>query len=169
MPPAFSGFWIRERQHYFQPAMVRFVRTFPTDTDDKFRAGVQRNWAIADRRYHELHERSMYLAVPDGKSLAGQYRQENGKPHRISDEEFRQYDAWFCIERSSDVNRLDYVFQVCDLIERAIADLMSGHRLDALVMSELLDGMKAAMVVFGHWAGPVPERSRFYPKCLRGE
>ncbi len=169
MPPAFSGFWIRERQQGFQPALVRFLRTFSLDTADKFNSSPGNNWTIADERYHKLHLDSMYAAVPDGKSLASQYRQETGKPHRIKDEEFRQYDSWFCIDRGAGVDRLDYVFQCCDLIERAVADLMTGHRLEPSVVMDLLGGLKAAIVVFGEWAGPVPERSRFYPKCLRGE
>jgi hypothetical protein len=168
MPPAFSGFWIRERQHYFQPAHVRFTRTFPVSLD-RFNLNPNNRWAIAEKRYHELHEQSMYAAVPDGKSLSAEYREQNGKPHRISEEQFHDYDLWFCIERSATINRLHYIFQTLDLIERAVADLMSGHRLDAQVTSELLDGWKAAMVIFGYWAGPVPERSRFYPKYLRGE
>jgi hypothetical protein len=169
MPQAFSGYWIRERQHYFQPALVRFNRSFKIDPQDKFNLSPGNNWALAEKRYHELHEASMHLAVEDGKSLASQYREENGKPHRISKEEFRQYDTWFAIERRPDASRLDYVFQVCDLIERAVGDLITGHRLEAPVMAELLDGFRAALAVFGNWAGPVPEGSRFYPKHLRGE
>ena len=169
MPPAFSGYWIRERQHSFQPALNRFRRTFPTDHDDTFLRSIRTNWDSADGRYHELHILSMHLAVPDGNSLAGQYRLEHGKPHRISDAEFCEYDRWFFIERSPRVNRLDYIFQFCDLVERAVADLMIGHRLEAPVLRELLDGFRAAMIVFGNWAGPVAESSRFYPKFLRGE
>lgn len=167
MPAAFSGFWIRERQQYFQPAHVRFTKTFPVSSETSF--NPHNRWAIADKRYHELHVQSMYAAVPNGKSLSAEYREQHGKPHRISEEQFREYDLWFCIDRTVEVNRLDYIFQTLDLIERTVADLMSGHRLDAQILSELLDGWKATMVIFGYWAGPVPERSRFYPKYLRGE
>jgi hypothetical protein len=169
MPPAFSGFWIRERQFGFQPALVRFERTFPTDPSDKFNLSPGNQWEIADARYHKLHEDSMYAAVPDGRSLASQYRDATGKPHRIKDEEYRQYDSWFCIERSASIDRLDYIFQSCDLIERVVADLMSGHRLEIGVLTDLLDGLRATIVVFGSWVGPISERSKFYPKYLRGE
>jgi hypothetical protein len=169
MPPAFSGFWIREREHCFQPALVSFFNTFPLHTADDLCERLRNDWAIADQRYHELHERAMLLAVPNGKSLADIYRDETGKCHRITEQEFEHYDTWFCIERSPDLTRLDYIFQVCDVAERVVADLMVGQRLETAVLTELLDGIKAAIVVFGRWVGPVPEPSRYYPKCLRGE
>jgi hypothetical protein len=169
MPPAFSGYWIRERQKAFQPALLRFQRTFDFIAQDKFEKTPRNNWEAADARYHELHERSMYRAVPDGKSLSAIYRQENKKPQRISDEQFEIYDTWFCIDRQPDVTRLDYVFQTCDLIERIIADLMTGHRLEGDILRELLIGCRAAIMIFGDWAGPVPPGSRFYPKYLNGE
>jgi hypothetical protein len=59
MPTAFSGFWIRERQHYFQPALVRFLRSFECATHDKFDLSPRNNWEAADRRYHELHGQCM--------------------------------------------------------------------------------------------------------------
>jgi len=170
MPPAFSGFWIRERQHSFQPALNRFLRIFPEHAEDNLRARARQGWDSADRRYHELHERSMHLAVPNGDSLADEYRKaHNGKPHKILAAEFEEYDRWFAIDRSPSVSRLEYVHQYLDLVERAVADLTTGHRLEAPVLSELLDGFRAAMVVFGHWAGPVSETSKFYPRDLRGE
>lgn len=169
MPPAFSGFWIRER-HSFQPALNHFLRSFSEDAEDKVLACAWQAWDIADQRYHELHERSMYLAVPNGNSLADEYRKaHNNKPHKILDGEFEQYDRWFAIDRSPTVSRLEYVHQYLDLVERAVADLTTGHRLEAPVLSDLLDGFRAAMVVFGHWAGPVSETSKFYPRELRGE
>ena len=169
MPTAFSGFWIRERQDVFRTALEDFLLVFKTVTDDKFKKTPRNIWAAADARYHELHKQSMYEAVPDGKSLFAQYIQEHGKRHIISEQEFQQYDSWFCIDRKSDINRLDFMFQSCDLIERVVADLMSGHRLERPVLKELLDGLRATIVVCGDWAGPVPLGSRFYPKNLRGE
>lgn len=169
MPEAFSGFWIRERQHCFQPALRQFSCACPAGSDDESCRALRDEWSAAERRYHELHEQSMYLAVPDGMSLARSYRHETGKSHAITELEFQSYDAWFCIDRSDELTRLEYVFQVCDVIERVVTDLAAGHRLETGVLHQLLDGAKAAMVVFGQWAGPVSERSRFYPRSLRGE
>jgi hypothetical protein len=169
MPVAFSGFWIRERQHCFQPALKQFASTCPSSASDPSCNELRKEWASAEHRYHELHEQSMFMAVPDGISLARTYRHETGKGHAITEEEFRCYDTWFSLDRSQDLTRLDYIFQVCDVIERVVSDLAAGHRLESEVLRQLLDGAKASMVVFGQWAGPVSETSSFYPKCLRGE
>jgi hypothetical protein len=169
MPVAFSGFWIRERQHNYLPALKQFSGACLNSSAEELCITLRKEWSAAERRYHELHEQSMYLAVPDGVSLARNYRHETGKGHEITEREFQCYDTWFCIDRSYELTRLEYVFQVCDVIERVVADLATGHSLEASVTRELLDGAKAAMVVFGQWAGPVSERSAFYPKSLRGE
>lgn len=169
MPVAFSGFWIRERQHYFLPALRQFSSACPGSSTEEMCLTLRKEWSAAERRYHELHEQSMYLAVPDGVSLARSYRHETGKGHEITEREFQSYDTWFSIDRGSELTRLEYIFQVCDVIERVMADLVSGHGLEVGIAREILDGAKAAMVVFGQWAGPVSERSAFYPKSLRGE
>jgi hypothetical protein len=169
MPEAFSGFWIRERQHCYLPALKNFSHVCPqTAADDLFKA-LREDWAAAECLYHELHRQSMYMAVTDGISLARDYQRETGKAHDINEKEFQCYDNWFCIDRSEGLTRLEYIFQVCDVIERVVTDLAAGNRLEVSVANRLLDGAKAAMVVFGHWAGPVCETSAFYPKCLRGE
>jgi hypothetical protein len=169
MPKAFSGFWIRERHNCFQPALKAFSANCSTGDAEPLMQVLRTEWAAADKRYHELHEQSIYAAVPDGISLARDYHKLTGKPHEITEHEFQVYDDWFCIDRCDAVTRLDYIFQVCDVIERLLADLASGHHLECAVASDLLNGAKAAMTVFGQWAGPVSERSSFYPKCLGGE
>lgn len=169
MPVAFSGFWIRERQCCFLPALKQFSCACLSSSAEELCITLLKDWSAAERRYHELHEQSMYLAVPDGVSLARSYRQETGRGHEITEREFQCYDTWFCIGRSSNLSRLEYIFQVCDVIERVVADLATGHSLEADVAQELLEGAKAVMVIFGQWAGPVSERSSFYPKSMRGE
>lgn len=169
MPEAFSGFWIRERQNCLVDAMKAFSSNCPATAKDPLAQTLRSTWAAAEKRYHELHRQSIFLAVPDGISLARDYQKQTGEAHVITEQEFQSYDVWFCIDRCDAVTRLDYVFQVCDVIERLVADLASGHRLECSVTKDLLNGAKAAMVVFGQWAGPVSERSSFYPKCLRGE
>lgn len=183
MPPAFSGYEIRERQNTFQPGVEAFSDAFPKGSSEIFVKEMRSMWIAADLRYKELHERCMVQAVPaavvevDGKrssagrpeSLRAAHRREHGEVPQIGEEAYKEYDRWFAIERRSDVTRLDYVYQVSDIIERILGDLLVGHRLEAAIVDELLDSMKAVLVVFGRWAGPVQETSPFYPKCLRGE
>lgn len=183
MPAAFSGYEIRERQSSFQPAVELFHDTFPKCATETLAQEMRSLWIAADVRYHELHERCMVQAVPGRaaevvgektsagrpESLRAAHRREHGEVPPIGEDAYQEYDRWFAIERRPDVTRLDYVYQVCDIIERLLADLMVGHRLEATVRDELLDSMKAALVVFGRWAGPVQETSPFYPKYLRGE
>src|SRR5881394_4016739 len=169
MPEAFSGFWIRERQNCLVDAMKVFSSNCPATAKDPLAQTLRGTWAAAEKRYHQLHRQSIFLAVPDGISLARDYQKLTGEAHVITEQEFQSYDVWFCIDRCDAVTRLDYTFQVCDVIERLVADLASGHRLERAVVKDLLNGARAAMVVFGQWAGPVSERSSFYPKYLRGE
>ena len=170
MPPGFSGFWIRERNNCLQPAVVRFQAALSSwECVSSGCKDFRSMWAAADTRYHELHVQSMQTTVQDGKSLAKAYREENGRAHCISEQEFSQLDEWFCIDRREHLTRLDYISQICDLLERIAGDLFSGHRLHSSVLSELVDSVKAVLVIFGDWIGVVPETSRFYPRTWRGE
>lgn len=180
MPPAFSGYAIRERQHCYQPSVALFNKTFPKTNSDLFTADTRQLWAAADLRYHKLHERCMILAVvgtqaetngppPIPESLRAIYRRQNGDAPEIGESEFVEYDRWFGIERCEGMTRLDYIYEVCDAIERLLADLLIGHRLDEPVATELIDSIRAMLVVFGDWAGPVSSDSLFSPKHLRGE
>jgi len=166
MPPGFSGFWIRERHHCLQPAMARFLDAFPRGYQP---AEIRSAWDRADTRYHALHQVSMHRAVEDGKSLAQIYRTLNGQSHTITDLEFETYDRHFGLDRDHEADRCDYIFQMADTFERIATDLITGHGLETDVIADLLDGMKAAISVFGIWIGPVRESSRFYPRALRGE
>jgi len=162
MPPGFSGSWIREHHEYFQPALVRFLGAYSENGDASAKETLAK-WMAADCRYHDLHRLSMRRAVGDGKSLAAIYTDENKKAHEVGEAEFRCYDNWFSIDRRDDTTRLDYLFQICDLMERALVDLTVGRRLEASVTSDLFDGMRATLAVFGKWVAPeatVPPESR---------
>jgi len=175
MPPGFTGYEIRERQNAAHSAIAMFSQAFPKLSADEFSRRVRSLWMEADQRYHELHQRCMFMAVPlePGRgmpeSLRQEYLKENGAAHKITEEEFLEYDNWFGIERSIHVTRLDYVYQLCEVMERVLADLMVGHRLEDKVFLDLLDGMRAALVVFSSWAGSISNSSPFSHRYLRGE
>jgi hypothetical protein len=181
MPAGFSGYEIRERQYCYQPAIARFNDTFSKTSSDSFTARIRQLWTAADLRYHKLHERCMQLAVvgtetetaghPQRKpeSLRAIYRRNNGEVPEIGEAAFAEYDRWFAIERRDGITRFDYVYEVCDVIDRLLSDLLIGHRLDDLVTTELIDSIKAVLVVFGRWAGPIHSTSPFFPRQLRGE
>src|SRR5262245_12658885 len=156
MPEAFSGFWIRERQFGFQPAHVRFCRAFPPQHPDRAVVRLRADMDAAHHRYHALHAEVMRLAVPDGQSLAAEYHRIHGRMHEIADAEFDAYDAWFCIERRSELTRLEYLLQTCDVLERLVADLLAGSRLERSVVAEILSGLTAAFIVFGGWVAALP-------------
>lgn len=181
MPPAFSGYEIRERQNALQPALESFNAAFSKNSQSGLVEELRSRWVEAERKYKELHDRCKIQAVPPDKadgsktssskpeSLLGAYLRTHGEVPPITEETYREYDQWFAIERAPDVSRLDYIYQICDVMERLLADLLVGHRLDQSVIDDLFGGMRAALVVFGHWVGPVHDASPFYPKSLRGE
>lgn len=175
MPRAFSGYEIRERHYSLQPAVAAFNCSFPQASSSDFTRKIRGLWIQADLRYHELHQLCMFQAVPvtagqaTPESLRQNYIKNNHKTPKITKTKAARYDNWFCIERKAGITRSSYIFQICDVMERIFADLMVGHRLENTVRADLFDGMKAALVVFGHWAGAVHEDSPFYPKYLRGE
>jgi hypothetical protein len=174
MPPAFTGYEIRERQLVVQPAIASFLSLFRNPPNEAQKQ-AKTIWMEADQRYRDLHQRCMFLAVPvepglrAPRSLRQEYLQEGGTSHSITEDEFLQYDSWFGIERSGQITRFDYVHQLSEVMERILADLIVGHRLDDCVLKELLDGMRATLVVFSTWAGEVNELSAFHHRYLRGE
>jgi transposase InsO family protein len=152
-------------------------KTPRSDADpNKFLGEMCTRWRSAKVRYNELHIRCMHHAVGGAVDLSGNgsenatgrleslraaYVRQNGAAPEIGEDALAEYDRWFRIERREDVTRLDYVYQVTDVIERIVADLRVGHRLDKDVCADLLDSMMAATVVFGRWVGPVSECSPF--------
>jgi hypothetical protein len=169
MPEAFSGLWIRERQHGFQPALGRFKRAMPKDHSDQglreLRAAIDR----ADERYHALHKEVMVLAVPDGRSLHEIYAEIHGRPMRITETQFVMYDQWFAVERSGTITRLEYLFYTADILERVVVDLIAGTRLPGEVVAEILSGFDASLTVFGAWMGVPGPASLHHHRSLRGE
>jgi hypothetical protein len=178
MPPAFSGYEIRERQNGYQPAVALFNSAFPKNDTDSFVNEMRSMWVAADMRYHELHERCMVQAVTsnaseaEGKqpvkpeSLRAAHRREHGEVPPIREESYQEYDRWFAIERREDITWVDYVYEVCDVIERVLADLMVGHRLEATIVNELVDSVQAVLAVFGEQVNTSIEMFSFCPQEL---
>jgi hypothetical protein len=174
MPPAFSGYEIRERQNSFQPALALFNRELPKDIPDSSVKEMQSMWLAADLRYKELHVRCMIQAVPSNtseaqgeqpakpESLRAAHRRQHGEVPPIREENYREYDRWFAVERRDDITWSDYVYQVCDVIERLLADLMVGHRLEPEIVNDLVDSMRAVLTVF---AGQVKTVDETYSYC----
>jgi hypothetical protein len=160
MPPAFSGYEIRERQNSFQPALASFNSEFPKGNLDSFVQEMRLMWIAADLRYKELHVRCMVQAVPSKpndpesnqppkpESLRAAHRRQHGEVPPIGEENYEAYDRWFAVERRDDITWIDYVYEVCDVIERLLADLMVGHCLDPEIVDELVDSMRAVLAVF---------------------
>lgn len=179
MPEAFSGFEIRERAFCSEPAIVAFLKLFRARTEDPICTEAVKIWTEADRKYHEEHVRCMKAAVPleagrtTPESLLQKFNHEHSteqhRCHGIAEERFQEYDHWFGIERA-EITRLDFVLQVSECMERIVADLLlRGHSLERQVLQNLVAGMRAALLVFATWAGPVAETSPFFPKSYRGE
>lgn len=176
MPPAFSGYEIRERQNGFQPAVASFNSSFSKAAPDSFVKEMRAMWVAADVRYHELHGRCMVQAVAsntsetEGKqpakpeSLRAAHRRQHGEVPPIREENYVAYDRWFAIERREDITWVDYVYEVCNVIERVLADLMVGHRMEPAIVDELVDSLQAVLAVFGDQSSAFDETV-----TLRGE
>jgi hypothetical protein len=179
MPEGFSGFEIRERAFCSEPAIIEFLRLFRGRAEDPICTEAVDIWAEADRKYNEEHVRCMKTAVPldagrsTPESLLQKFNHERSteqhRCHGIPEKRFQEYDHWFGIERQ-EITRLDFVLQVSESMERIVADLLlRGHHLELHVLQNLVTGMRAALLVFAAWAGPVAETSPFFPKGYRGE
>lgn len=180
MPPAFSGYEIRERQNGYQPAVALFNSEFSKNDPDSFVKEMRSMWVAAELRYHELHERCMFQAVAsnaneaNGKplskpeSLRAAHRRQYGEVPAISEETYQAYDRWFAIERRSDVSWFDYVYELCDVIERLLADLLVGHRLEPEVVTELVGSTQAVLDVFVGQVNASTETFTVCPQQLHG-
>jgi hypothetical protein len=179
MPPAFSGFEIRERQNGYQPALAQFNSEFSKNSTDPFVEEMRAMWIAADVHYRQLHERCMLKAVASkenaedpgqGKpeSLRAAHRREHGEVPPIKEENYATYDRWFGIDRQEHFTWLDYVHEICDVIERVLADLMVGHRLEADTVDELMDSMRAVLTVFKEQISSSNETFFSCPQKLQG-
>ena len=183
MPPGFTGYQIRERQNAFQPGVEAFKEAFPKCSSDPFIQRIRSIWIAAELRYHELHEKCMVRAVPKvvdgpdrsrgaatkGESLRAEYYRQHHEMPRVDEAAFGELDQWFGIERHPVLTRAEYVYEVSDIMEQVLADLLVGHRLEPAVAEELFDSMKAVLIVFANWAGPIPDTSPFSAKCAENQ
>jgi hypothetical protein len=160
MPPAFSGYQIRERQSAFLPGLTAFRESLS-------RAGAHELhdlWIESDTCYRECHQRCMVRSVPLSggpqepasgipESLRAAYRRHHGKAPEIDNGAFDELDMWFAIDRREGMTWTDYAEQVTGVIEDTVADLEEGHRLDANVTADLFNSMDLALTLFEQRAG----------------
>jgi hypothetical protein len=180
MPPAFSGYEIRERQNSYQPAVAMFNSEYSKNDTDSFVKEMRSMWVAADMRYHELHERCMVQAVAPNvnkangeqpsrpESLRAAHRRQYGEVPPLSEENYQEYDRWFAIERRDDVTWFDYVYEVCEVIERLLADLLVGHRLEPAVVNELVESTQAVLALFVEQVKTSTDTFTLCPQQLRG-
>jgi hypothetical protein len=159
MPPAFSGYQIRERQCAFLPGLAAF-------RESSSQAGAHALhdlWIESETRYRECHQRCMLRSVPLSggapaggrdassgmpESLRAEYRRNHGHAPEIDDNAFNELDMWFAIDRREGMTWAAYAEQVTAVIEDTVADLEAGHRLDANVIADLFDAMNLALALF---------------------
>ena len=174
MPPAFSGYQARDRQNGFLPGLAIFRDAVPDPEENELSSRMHAAWVQSDLRYHELHEKCMLRAVPASEhtqvtgrenarapeSLRASYRRHHGCVPELGEEAFAEFDAWFGVERSPDLTWYDYAVQIASVAEQIVLEIRSGNRLSPDVTADLLDSVRAAMVVFGRWIRMAP---RFLP------
>lgn len=168
MPPAFSGFWLREWNAVYS-AMVEWNQYVTLHSEDKAIAAASETIKQGLKLYHQHHFDVMRRAVPDGTSLAAQYKQQHdGCPHQVTEDEFACYDSWFHIERSVASRELLLPIAVT-ILNKVMTDIAAGHYFAPQIIHDITHGVRAAIEIFGGWLGCIPETSRFYHKSLRGE
>lgn len=165
MPPAFSGFWLREAE-VLTESRGRW-------TGVEVIQGTEIGDAIAIERqgrnkYHAYHVEIMHRTVPNGQSLRKTYAKESGCKHEITLREFIEYDEWFRINRTA-MTRPDFVVSTCGAVAATTEEIMSGSRLDEKTIRDLIVGLDAVLCVLASWFGPVPETSIHSPRSARGE
>ena len=100
------------------------------------------------------------------ESLRAAHLRQHGEVPPIGEANYRNYDRWFVIQRRSGMTWLDYVYEVCDIMERVLADLMVGHRLEAAIVNDLVESIRAVLAVFAEQASKVNESFAFIPQQL---
>jgi hypothetical protein len=166
MPPAFSGYQIRERQTAFLPGLTAFRESSCRSGAQPLHARLHDLWVESDIRYHECHQRCIMRSVSPApcphaaarqeaasnvpESLRAAYRRHHGKVPEIDESAFNQFDVWFGIERREGFRWTEYAGQVARIVQEIVADLEAGHRLDNDVTADLFDSMNAVLALLGH-------------------
>jgi hypothetical protein len=168
MPPAFSGYQIRERQAAFLPGLTAFRESSSRSSARPLHTPLYDRWVESDIRYHECHQRCIMRSVSPApcphaaaqheaagspESLRAAYRRHHGEVPEIDDSAFSQFDAWFGIDRREGLTWTEYAAQVARIVHEIVADLEAGHRLDNDVTAELFDSMSSVLALFGHCGG----------------
>ena len=163
MPPAFSGYQIRERQTAFLPGLTAFRESSCRSDARPIHTRLHDLWVESDIRYHECHQRCITRSVSAApcphaatqhesasatpESLRAAYRRHHGKVPEIDDNAFHQFDVWFGIDRREDLTGTEYAAQVARIVLEIVADLEAGHRLDNDVTAELIDSKSSVLAL----------------------
>jgi len=168
MPPAFSGYQIRERQNAFLPGLTAFRENSCRSGAQPLYARFHDLWVESDIRYHECHQRCMLRAVSLApashaapqqgasavpESLRAAYRRHHGKAPEIDGGAFDEFDVWFGIERREGLTWTSYAAQISGVVQEIVADLEEGHRLDADVTTDLFDSMNSVLALAEEFIG----------------
>ncbi len=169
MPPAFSGYQIRERQTAFLPGLTAFRENSGRSGAHPIHAHLHDLWVESDIRYHECHQRCIMRSVSPSscphaqseheaasgtpESLRAAYRRHHGKAPEIDESAFNQFDVWFGIDRREGLTWIEYAAQVARIVQEIVADMEAGHRLNNDVTADLFDSMNALLALFGRWGG----------------
>jgi len=162
MPPAFSGYQIRERQNAFLPGLTVFRENSCRSGARPLYARFHDLWVESDISYHERHQRCMVRSVPlapvshaathEGasgvpESLRAAYRRHHGKAPEIDGGAFNEFDVWFGIERREGLTWSGYAAQISRVVQEIVADLEEGHRLDADITADLFNSMNSVLAL----------------------
>lgn len=169
MPPAFSGYQIRERETAFLPGLTAFRENSCRSGAQPLHARLHDLWVESDIRYHECHQRCIMRSVSPApcshaaaqheaasgtpESLRAAYRRHHGIVPEIDEGAFNQFDAWFGIDRREGLTWIEYAAQVARIAQEIVADLEAGHRLDNDVTADLFDAMNSVLALFGNCGG----------------
>jgi hypothetical protein len=168
MPPAFSGYQIRERQNAFLPGLAAFRESSSRSGASVDHARLHDLWVESDIRYHASHQRCIMRAIASApashtatqesvsgapESLRAAYRRHHGKAPEIDGGAFDEFDVWFGIERREGLTWTGYAAQVSGVVQEIVADLEQGHRLDADVTADLFDSMSSVLALFNECIG----------------
>lgn len=168
MPEGFSGEWIREwallnRDQQRWRDLFRGL----AEAEATWKA-VEERLRSGERVYHSHHKKTMVACVPELQSLARKYERKYG-PLNITEQQFAIYDSWFHLHRSKDVSIAQYVESGCWAFCSVLHQVLAGTRLDCDTLTDLVMGVRAALVTMASWLAPLPQSSKHYPRYLRGE
>ncbi|MGH9822986.1 MAG: hypothetical protein ACREDR_07030, partial [Blastocatellia bacterium] len=162
MPPAFSGFWLREWE--VLRAKLPVWQNIVVQKSTAELAALDRTIKAGFGVYSEHHDYVIHAAVTNGKSLAQDYAKQRRCLYHITEADFKVYDDWFLISRVEGLTRTEFMNTACDTFRDTLIELGAGHRLATAVIEEITGGVRAGVDIFREWLVPATEGSRYYSK-----